>query len=220
MRNIIKATIGFLILVWIVAPSFGADKVEKLYGITTGEVGDMKVTENGATAIRDFLAAGVKSGKATDADLTNGARKFDGRQFKIATDVVTEGRHQNSRKIVTGFGHRGAQTLDIVIFECQQMRTVLRRHAGDGRRTPGQRAMVAALCNQDLAASGAGPGNRHARGGGIAAIFLEHRPVRMRQHPDQILGKLDHDLAGSVQAIAARRLRRCGRLDLRMLVTE
>lgn len=76
MRNIVKASIGFLILLWIVAPSFGADRVEKLYEITKGEVGNMKITDDGATSIRNILADGVKNSKATDAEMANGARKF------------------------------------------------------------------------------------------------------------------------------------------------
>lgn len=81
MRNIVQVTTAFLILVFMVAPSVGqpgkeSGKVEKLYRITQGAVGDVKITDNGAAGIRDLLGTAVKNSKASDAEMSEGARKF------------------------------------------------------------------------------------------------------------------------------------------------
>ena len=96
------------------------------------------------------------------ASRARGRGKLPRRQFEIAPHVVPEAGDQDRGKILARFVDGSLQARDVVIFEVQQMRAILAGDAGDARRTPGQRAVIAALRDQHLAPPGAGAGDRHA----------------------------------------------------------
>ena len=133
---------------------------------------------------------------------------------------MTKAGDQDRGKILSRLIDRRLQARDVVIFEVQQVRAVFAGDAGHARRAPGQRAVIASLGDQHLAPTGAGPRDGHASRGRITAVLLEHRPVRMRHHRDEIFGQIHHDLAGAVQTIAERSLRLGRRLHFGVAMAE
>ena len=151
---------------------------------------------------------------------TRGFRKFRRRQFEIAPHIVAEGGHKDRGEILSRLGDGSVQARHIVIFEVQEVRAILARYACDAGRTPWQCPVIGVARNKHLAPPGAGPGDRHASRGRIAAVLLEHRPIGMRHHGHEILRKIHHDLTGAVEAVAQHGLRTGRRLNFGMPVAE
>ena len=80
--------------------------------------------------------------------------------------------------------------------------------------------MIGAARHQDLALLGGGARDHDAERRGVGTVALEHRPVGMRHHADQFLGKLDETLRRSGQHVAQRALRGGGFLDLAVAVAQ
>jgi hypothetical protein len=129
---------------------------------------------------------------------------------------VAESRHQYRREILARLFDGRPQALHVVVLEVQEVGAVFGRHPGNTWRTPWQRAVIAAACDQHLAAAGTGAGNRHAAGGRIAAVFLKHRPICMWQHGDEVFGEFHHDLPRAIEAISFGSLRLSRRLNFGM----
>src|SRR5207249_3046717 len=112
------------------------------------------------------------------------------------------------------------EVLEIVPAKRQDVGGVGRRGPRRDRRRPGVGSVVRTLRLDDFRASGVLTGDGDSPGTNVRAVLRERGPSRPRRDRDEMLGELDPERRGTVEAVALPSLLFRRRLDDRMIVPE
>ena len=113
---------------------------------------------------------------------------------------MMERRQDHTGDVIAMRAQQPVKCVQVVPVKLMDVDAVLIDQSRMTWRTPGVHAVISLGHLQDLAASGVFAGNLHGPGRHVGTILAKYAPRREIDQRYQVLGKLDHDLAGMIDA--------------------
>jgi hypothetical protein len=106
--------------------------------------------------------------------------------------LVVERRGHDHRDLAGVRLEAGAEAVQVVPGELEQVLAIVRRHTREVRQRPRARGVIRAADAHDARPSGVGPGHVDCPAGGVRAVLAEDHEVAARGERHEPLGELDH----------------------------
>ncbi len=176
-----------------------------------------------AADVKAETRAHVVHDQGRSGRIAEGARRVGEcrrRQLVVLAEIMLEGGDDDAGDVPPHRLGRIGEALGIVVVVGNDVQAVFRGRAQRVGIAPGDRAVIGAAGDQQLAPPGRRAGDHDAGRRRIGAVLLEHRPIGMRHGVNQKFGQLNEPFRRPVQPIAALPLRIDGRLDVGIPIAQ